>query len=181
MNKVLDELPHIRLKVVSGLFLPILWLTPVVLQGVPVAQNSLLNPVIAEVRVFSVESETPYNLAFISELPILSEPTEEIPILSELSETDNIYCSCVQTAKSLNDKIPLIDAKDFVPNITKKEVRVGDFILENFNGVAHVALIGDIQKSGYIIGGEGNYRECEYSEGRVVPYDSKNVRGFFRP
>ena len=129
----------------------ILWCTPLI-QCVPIT------PVIA-------------TESFVS--PVI----EEVVVLSE----DSINCSCVRVARSLNDKIPLIDAKDFVPNILRKDVKVGDFILENFNGVAHVALIGDIQIEGYFIKGEGNFKKCKFTEGRIVPYDSGNTRGFFRP
>lgn len=158
----MNELPH------KWLILIPFWLVPVALQSVPVAQNSLLSPVIAEIRVLGVESEIPYNLAFISEPP-------ELLILPE-----SIYCECVKTARLFNENIPFLNAKDFQPNITRREVRVGDFILENFNGVAHIAYIGDLQIQGYILK-EGNYKKCKYTEGRIVPYDSENVKGFYRP
>lgn len=91
-----------------------------------------------------------------------------------------IFCSCVLTANWLDSRIPLTHAKDFKPNITYLDVKVGDVILEKYLKTDHIAIISDIQKQGYIVK-EGNYRHCEYTEGRVIPYNSERIRGFYRP
>lgn len=99
---------------------------------------------------------------------------------STAQNRQSIYCSCVRTAHFLNPKVPMINAADFKPNITRFDVRVGDVVLEKYPDTDHIALIADIQKEGYIVN-EGNYRECEFSEGRAIPYNSERIRGFYRP
>ena len=95
------------------------------------------------------------------------------------STIDSIFCSCVLTVNSLVSNLPLIDAKDFEPNIANSGARVGDLVLESYPDIEHIALITDVNAEGFIVS-EGNYRKCTYSESRVVPYNSERIRGFFR-
>jgi hypothetical protein len=117
--------------------------------------------------------------------PIMEEPEpppvlQAVPVIEEPIIPKDTYCSCVRTARLFNKNVPLKDAVKFAPNITLHERGEKDFILEKFDDVYHIAYIERISNLGYHVI-EGNFRECEYSKSRVIPYNSKNIRGFYRP
>lgn len=147
--------------------------------GIFIAQNAPYAPISQCFDLYTPHTQT--LVASITE-PIEATSTYPQGAVAETQEIDkyNINCSCVLVAHSINPKVQLINARDMQPNITYKEVRVGDLILQSYPKTEHVAVITDIQIEGYIVT-EGNYKPCEYSEGRVVKYNSKNIRGFLRP
>ncbi len=94
--------------------------------------------------------------------------------------TSPTSCSCVRTAREFTSMpIPLQDADAFEQNTTPA---VGVLALMEYKyattTVAHVAVVLALTPVGIDIV-EGNYEECEITY-RTIPYDYKNLKGFWR-
>lgn len=98
----------------------------------------------------------------------------ELDVLEDIDISDNIYCSCVKTARSEGLKLPPGDADNLKPNSMPVE---GGGILLKYGNVYHVAKILNFTPSGFFIV-EGNKVKCKKTY-RVVLYNDKAIRGFW--
>jgi len=120
------------------------------------------------------EMSTPHPaIVEIQQEPVIEEEKEE-----ELSQeiATSVYCSCVQTAKSLGVNIPSgNNASDLEPNTD--EPQVGQLVLLHYPKASHVAVILSISEEGYLIE-EGNYHPCEHTT-RFIKKDYHAIYGFW--
>lgn len=117
-----------------------------------------------------------YAAPVIEREPHLFEPSQNDEKAQDVPTTisNQIYCSCVQTARFLGAKLPYGNASELVPNATPS---VGGVVILHYPSAYHVAYITALSSDGIHIA-EGNYKHCEYTE-RVIPYDYKPIVGFW--
>lgn len=125
--------------------------------------------------VLSTKTET---LHYQRDIQIIVDVVKEVEKETEEEEVNNeIYCSCVKTAREEGVDIPYnTDAKDFVPNSIPE---IGGLVLLKYGLSSHVAVIIDFIKEGIIII-EGNKIHCERTQ-RIIPYDYYAIKGFWKP
>lgn len=99
------------------------------------------------------------------------EKAQDIPT----TVTNQIYCSCVKTARLLGAQLPYGNASQLVPNTTPS---VGGVVIMRYPNAYHVAYIKALRADGILIA-EGNYKHCEYTE-RIIPYTYPYIVGFWR-
>lgn len=108
-------------------------------------------------------------------IPIVVDTKIEKEIEEEIG--DEIYCSCIKTAREEGVDIPYnTNAEDFIPN---SRPEIGGLILLKYGLISHVAVIIEFTKEGIIII-EGNKIHCEKTQ-RIIPYDYYAIRGFWKP
>lgn len=89
--------------------------------------------------------------------------------------TNQIYCSCVKTARLLGAPLPYGNASQLIPNATPA---VGGVVILRYPNAYHVAYIKALYPDGMLVA-EGNYRHCEYTE-RLLPYTYQYIVGFWQ-
>jgi len=100
----------------------------------------------------------------------IQEPIESIQELPV-----SIYCSCVQTARSLTHMaVPHLNADAIKPNSTPV---IGGLVLLKYGEVSHVAVIKYFIGTGIYVY-EGNKDKCQYSE-RFINLNDENIIGFW--
>lgn len=93
-------------------------------------------------------------------------------------DPNNPYSSCVITARLYNPDVPLMDAKDFVPNT--ELVEIGTIIIFYYpkSGLHHIATVYHISNEGYHLY-EGNFKRNELSTDRIIQLTDKNIVGYY--
>lgn len=102
---------------------------------------------------------------------------EKIEVEVNLKDKENIYCSCIETAREEGGvNIPYnTNAEDLIPNSIP---RVGCLVLMKYPKESHVGTILDLRNG--IVFLEGNKISCE-KDVRTIPYDYKYLTGFWCP
>lgn len=89
---------------------------------------------------------------------------------------NDIYCSCIKTARNEGINIPYnTDAKDLIPNTTPA---IDKLVILQYNNVYHVAVIKEYSKNGFIIL-EGNKTHC-VKDIRLLQYNDPHIKGFWK-
>ena len=107
-------------------------------------------------------------------------------VLAELQESHikvqetppyEVSCSCSFYTHTRNNKIPLIDAKNFVPN-TDYPVKGGGVLFFYPNSALHhIAYIESVNEDGTITVSESNFYACEITS-RTISVNEKRIIGF---
>lgn len=124
-----------------------------------------------------------FPIYFVNTLPSIQEqmPIQEIVLVDDKKETqvsksDDVYCSCVKTARLHGANIPLgANAWDLSPNTFTPYV--GVVILMKYPHTSHVAVIEKVENDGYWVV-EGNFNRCELSR-RFVLKSYSRIVGFW--
>lgn len=110
---------------------------------------------------------------------ILPVPDEQPFPVKQVS----IYCSCVVTARKYSEYVipPINTAADLEPNTNPHigALILMDYIAEDGSKLPHIAIIQGYTEDGFILGDEGNYKACEHTRGRIVPFNDPRIRGFW--
>ena len=110
-------------------------------------------------------------LTFLAPNKIRAQETSE-----EQKPINEIYCSCIQTARLAGVKIP---AKTDAEHIEKNSYPViGGLILFYYptTRTYHAAVIKEFKEKGFWVY-EGNFKPCE-ADYRLVSYNDKFITGF---
>lgn len=101
------------------------------------------------------------------------------PKPKKIVKQTNNYCSCVLTAKAWTGYSRSIGvARNWERNSDVPVI--GGVLIENLTNAGHVSMIIGLTNEGIVVK-EGNYKRCSLTEGRVVPYDSPTIIGFWSP
>lgn len=98
---------------------------------------------------------------------------------SRVKSSNYGFCSCVTYLESLYPQISDIGAARNWPH-NALEGSVGGVLVLNESRFGHVALILGINTLGYIVD-EANYVHCVHTMGRVIPFGSKEILGYWNP
>lgn len=94
--------------------------------------------------------------------------------MGEQVSKNEIYCSCIKTARVLGLAIPYgTNAEDIKGNSIPM---IGGGIVFKYPLSSHIAVIKKFLELGFLVA-EGNAKPCQYSE-RFVPYNDSFIVGF---
>ena len=142
---------------------------------------NLVQSLIGLFVVFATSLTTSYVApgSTIKSMP-MSIATQSIimPVIEDkVQKIDTTECSCVRTAIKYGLSIPLVDAKDLIPDSSPI---IGGGILFYYprTKTHHVGVITNIEDDHFEII-EGNFKPCELSK-RKVSFDDPFIIGFIK-
>ncbi len=113
--------------------------------------------------------------AQVANAPTETKETVATSTVETVAPSNALFCSCINYARSLGIKIPLVDADELTPNAP---ALVGNLVLLKYkSGLSHVAVITDLEPEGVYIK-EANYHKCQKGE-RFIPFTDSNIIGFW--
>ena len=141
--------------------------------GAPMPKNIPPQPV--GIVLQEIPKETAIQLS--------AKPEEPKPPELKIDEgtKENIYTSCIRTARALGLSIPLWDARDLVGYVTPDGNVVGGGILLRYindegEPIYHVAVIQSFEKTGWFVY-EGNFKKGLFTQ-RTIIYNDPALVGF---
>ena len=119
-------------------------------------------------------SQNDRDLAYIESVYVPSTPTPVPRVVPRWT-----HCSCVNVAKSLTGYDKIVGAAKNWPVNSDKPV-VGGVVITKESYYGHVAQIIEVREDSIILR-EGNFKPCQFTNGRELKLDNTKILGFWNP
>lgn len=88
------------------------------------------------------------------------------------------FCSCVSFSRAVTGFNQTVG---FARNWPRNSIDpvVGGVLIENISKAGHVSVITGFTDAGIVVK-EANYRRCSLTSGRIIPYNSPTIIGFWK-